>query len=293
MQKVGFVGLGSMGRLMAINLVKHGFPVIGFDIRENAVKAFVEAGGRGAPSVSAAAQGADALCIMVLNVQQAEEVLFAAGALEALGSQSIVVLMCTCPPGAVETLAARAVESGRRFVDAPVSGGTIGASGGTLTIMTAAPRATFEAAKPLLFAMGKNIFHVGERPGQGATIKTISQLLVGIHTAAAAEALALANKAGVADLTLLEILNSGSAASWMLNDRGPFMLEDNPAITSTVDIFVKDLGIVLEAGRESKLQLPLAAIARQLFIAAAGAGFGGSDYSQVIRAYQPPGSRKG
>jgi putative dehydrogenase len=275
---------------MATNLIRRGFEVTGFDVRQQAMKALRQVGGREATSAAAAAEAVDVLCVMVLNAHQAEEVLFNHGALQASAPSAIVVLMSTCPPGAVEIMAERVLKNDRRFVDAPVSGGTIGATRGTLTIMAAAPQATLDAVKPVLAAMGDKIFHVGERPGQGATIKTISQLLVGIHTAAAAEALALANKAGVAGPKLLEILNSGSAASWMLNDRGPFMLEDNPAITSTVDIFVKDLGIVLQAGHDTKLQLPLAAIARQLFIAASGAGYGGSDYSQVIRAYQPPRS---
>ena len=289
--KIGFIGLGSMGRPMATNLVRRGFQVRGFDVREQAVTAFAAAGGRSAASATAAAESADVLFVMVLNARQAENVLFADGALAALAPQATVVLTSTCAPGAVEAIADQVLGSGRLFVDAPVSGGTIGAQGGTLTIMAAARKATFDAIRPVLEGIGDKIFHVGERPGQGATIKSISQLLVGVHTAAAAEALALATKAGVADATLLKILGGSSAASWMLNDRGPSMLEKAPAVTSTVDIFVKDLGIVLDAGQGVKLQLPLAAIARQLFIAAAGAGFGSADYSQVIRAYQPVESR--
>src|SRR5262249_3515779 len=160
--------------------------------------------------------------------------------------RAAVILSSTCAPQAVESIAERVLTSQRRFVDAPVSGGTIGAESGTLTIMAAAPHATLVDVRPVLSAMGRRIFHVGERPGQGATIKTISQLLVGIHTAAAAEALALAQKSGIADKQLLDILGGSSAASWMLNDRGPAMLSDSPKPTSTVDIFIKDLGIVLD-----------------------------------------------
>jgi 3-hydroxyisobutyrate dehydrogenase len=194
--------------------------------------------------------------------------------------------MATCPPGVVEAIAAGVLAAGRRFVDAPVSGGVVGAQGATLTIMAAAPRATFEAARPVLAALGDKVFHVGERPGQGAVVKTVNQLLCGVHIAVVAEALSLAVKVGVDLRVLLEILSGSSASSWMLRDRGPRMLQEHPEVTSAVDFFVKDLGIVLEAGRDIKAALPLAAIAHQMFLAVSGQGDGGADDSQVIRAYK-------
>ena len=193
--------------------------------------------------------------------------------------------MATCPPGAVEAIAARVLAAGRRFVDAPVSGGVAGAEKGTLTIMAAAPKASFEAARPVFEALGDKVFHVGERPGQGATVTTINQLLCGVHIAVVAEAFALAKKVGVDLNVILEIMSGSSASSWMLNNRGPRMLQAEPEVTSAVDIFVKDLGIVLEAGREAKAALPLAAVAHQLFLATSGRGDGAADDSQVIRTY--------
>ncbi len=127
--------------------------------------------------------------------------------------------------------------------------------------------------------------HVGTRPGQGAVVKSINQLLCGVHIAAAAEALALATKVGVDPAIMLDIVCGSAASSWMLHDRGPRMLESDPAVTSTIDIFVKDLGIVMDAGREAKAALPLAALALQSFLAAAGQGRGMSDDSQVIHVY--------
>ena len=147
------------------------------------------------------------------------------------------------------------------------------------------PSATFAAAKPVLQALGDKIFHVGERPGQGAVVKTVNQLLCGVHIAVVAEAFSLAARVGVDLKVMLEILGGSSASSWMLKDRGPRMLEANPEVTSAVDIFVKDLGIVLEAGRETKAPLPLAALAHQLFLATSGRGDGAADDSQVIRSY--------
>ncbi|MFZ4533796.1 MAG: NAD(P)-dependent oxidoreductase [Alsobacter sp.] len=286
MTTVGFVGLGAMGLPMARNLLQRQFRVRGFDVRRDAVDAITAAGGTGCVSAAEAAAGADVLVLMVVNMAQAEAVLFEAGGLAALRDGGVVVLMATCPPAAVQSLGERIAEGGRRFIDAPVSGGVVGATGGTLTIMAAAPRAVFEEARPVLAALGDKLFHVGERWGQGATVKTVNQLLCGVHIAAAAEALALAQKAGIAGGVALEILGGSAASSWMLKDRGPRMLEDEPAVTSAVDIFVKDLGIVLDAGRSAKVPTPLAALAHQLFLSASGQGLGARDDSQVIAVYR-------
>ena len=286
MTVVGFVGLGSMGLPMAKNLVARGFEVRGFDVRPAAMDRLGEMGGTRAPTLAAAAEGADVLVLMVVNAAQAEAILFAGGALDALPQNAVVALMATCPPGAVEAIAARVAAAGRRFVDAPVSGGVVGAELATLTIMAAGARDAFETAKSVLDAIGDKVFHVGEHPGQGAMVKTVNQLLCGVHIAVIAEAFSLAGKVGVDLDVMLEILKGSSASSWMLRDRGPRMLQDEPPVTSAVDIFVKDLGIVLEAGRDSKAALPLAALAHQMFLAVSGQGFGEADDSQVIRAYR-------
>jgi 3-hydroxyisobutyrate dehydrogenase len=283
--KIGIVGLGSMGLPMARNLAARGFKARGFDVRSSAMEVLVEAGGERASSAAEAGRGVDVLVLMVVNATQAEAILFADRALESLPPGGIVALMATCPPGAVESIAARVVAAGRRFVDAPVSGGVVGAVGGTLTIMAAASRETFDAAKPVFDALGDKIFHVGERPGQGAMVKTVNQLLCGVHIAVVAEAFSLAAKVGVDLRIMLDILSGSSASSWMLKDRGPRMLQANPEVASAVDIFVKDLGIVLEAGRDVKAALPLAAVAHQMFLAVSGQS-GDDDDSQVIRAYR-------
>lgn len=286
MRTIGFVGLGSMGLPMARNLLARGFQVQGYDLRAEAGATLAAAGGSLAATAAAAAAGAEALVLMVVNAEQAEAALFAGGALEALPPGALVVLMATCPPGAAAALAERVEASGCRFLDAPVSGGVVGAKAANLTIMAAGPKETFEAARDLLAALGSRVFHVGEKAGQGAMVKTVNQLLCGVHIAVLAEAFALAEKAGVALPVLLEIMSGSSAASWMLTDRGPRMAGLDPGFTSAVDIFVKDLGIVLEAGRDAKAALPLSAIAHQLFLAASGRGEGAADDSQVIRSYR-------
>ncbi|NBJ13003.1 NAD(P)-dependent oxidoreductase [Microvirga arsenatis] len=185
--------------------------------------------------------------------------------------------MATCPPSAVEAIDDRIRTAGRRLIDSPVSGGVAGAKAAMLTIMAAGPKDTFEAAKPAFDALGDKVLHVGERPGQGAMVKTVNQLLCGVHIAVVAEAFALAAKVGVDLRILLEIMSGSSASSWML--------ESEPEVTSAVDIFVKDLGIVLDTGRDVKAALPLAAAAQQMFLATSGRGDGMADDSQVIRSY--------
>ena len=203
-----------------------------------------------------------------------------------LAPDATVILMATCPPGEAEAIAADVTKTGRHFIDAPVSGGVNGARSGTLTIMVGAPSDSFKRAKPVLDALGDKVFHVGEKAGQGATVKTVNQLLCGVHIAVAAEALSLAEKAGIDGRLLFEIMGGSAASSWMLKDRGPRMHEPDPAVASAVDIFVKDLGIVLDAGWAAKTALPLAAAAHQMFLAASGLGHGGRDDSQVVRAYR-------
>jgi L-threonate 2-dehydrogenase len=286
MIRVAFVGLGAMGLPMASNLLTKGFPVTGFDLNTNALSALEASGGKSAGSASEAASEADVLILMVVNAAQAEAVLFDGGALEKLRENGVVALMATCPPAAVEAIEERVRRAGRRLIDAPVSGGIAGAKAATLTIMAAGPRDTFEAVKPLFDALGDKVFHVGERPGQGAMVKTVNQLLCGVHIAVVAEAFALASKVGVDLDILLQILSGSAASSWMLKDRGPRMLQPAPEVASAVDIFVKDLGIVLDAGRDTKAALPLAAAAHQMFLATSGRGDGHEDDSQVIRSYR-------
>ncbi|VDS08734.1 2-(hydroxymethyl)glutarate dehydrogenase [Paracoccus haematequi] len=282
---LSFVGLGAMGTQMARNLIGAGFAVRGYDPHPPALERFARNGGQPAASVADAARGTDALILMVVNAAQASQVLFDDGALEALVPGGTVVLMATCPPGSVRDLADRVRASGRGFVDAPVSGGVAGAHAGTLTIMAAADAALFDRIQPVLRAMGDKIFHVGTQPGLGATVKVVNQLLCGVHLAVAAEGLSLASRVGVDPQVMLDILGGSSASSWMLKDRGPRMIQPDPQVTSAVDIFVKDLGIVLDAGRQVGAALPLAAAAHQMFLAATGRGDGLADDSQVIRSY--------
>jgi len=286
MTTIAFVGLGAMGLPMADNLIKRQHVVRGFDFKPEALAAHEANGGHVATSAADAATGADALVLMVVNGSQAKSVLFDAGALDALNPGATIMLMATCSSADAKLIGETIHERGRKFVDCPVSGGVVGARAGLLTIMAAAPDADFDAAKPILDVFGDKVFRVGDQWGQGSTVKTINQLLCGVHITAAAEAMALAEKAGLDTALMLKILGNSAAGSWMLNNRGPRMLVAEPEVTSAVDIFVKDLSLVLDAGRAEKVALPLSAAAHQLFLAASGAGHGAADDSQVIRTYR-------
>lgn len=181
---VGFVGLGAMGLPMAQNLIANGHAVQGFDLRPEPGQAFAAAGGKAVASAAEAAEaaaGADVLMLMVVNAAQAEQVLFDAGALQALPEGGTVVLTVTCLPKEAEAIAARVTAAGRRFVDAPVSGGTAGAKAGSLSIMAGCPTALFNELKPLFESFGGKLFHIGETAGQGQMVKTVNQLLCGAH----------------------------------------------------------------------------------------------------------------
>lgn len=283
---IAFVGLGAMGSAMSANLLRAGFTVAGYDMNRAAVEVLGAQGGVAAESAAAAARGADVLILMVVNMAQARAVLFEQSALDALPAGGAVCLMATCPPEEVRALAREVKAQSKAFVDCPVSGGVAGARAASLTILVAAPLGDLEGLRAVFEAMGKRIFHVGTEAGQGASVKAINQVLCGVHIAAAAEALALGERAGLDPEIVLEILSGSAAGSWMLSDRGPRMLQDTPQVTSAIDIFVKDLGIALETGRAAKMGLPLASITMQLFLAESAAGGGRDDDSQVIRAYR-------
>ncbi len=283
---IGFIGLGSMGFPMASHLLRSGCRVKGFDISESARRSFTDGGGTAYSDATEAASDTDVLMLMVVNIDQAHQALFERGALANSAKGSVVILMSTCPPGDVEQLAEAVTARGHRFLDAPVSGGVAGARDASLSIMVAGDKETYEINRDLFDVLGSKIYYLGERPGQASVAKAVNQLLCGVHLAAAAEALSLAERAGLNTSTVLEIVSGSAASSWMLNDRGQRMLLNEPEVTSAVDIFVKDLGIVLAAGSSAKAALPLASVAHQFFLAASGQGSGSADDSQVIRAYR-------
>jgi 3-hydroxyisobutyrate dehydrogenase len=190
-------------------------------------------------------------------------------------------------PDEASALGKRCRERGWRFIDSPVSGGTVGAGSGTLTIMAAGEAQAIEDCRPIYETIGKRFMVVGSEPGQGAMVKTINQLLCGVHLAAAGEAMAMARRAGLDLQAVWDVVNFSAAGSWMLNDRGPRMVAQSfETPTSAVDIFVKDLGIVADVARSLRFPAPLAATALQSFLGSSGAGNGRKDDAAVMLYYE-------
>jgi 3-hydroxyisobutyrate dehydrogenase-like beta-hydroxyacid dehydrogenase len=282
MKRLGFIGLGAMGGPMARNLAAAGFELAVFDVDAERTRAAAEEfGARAADSAAAAADGADALVLMVTNAAQATEALLGdSGAAAALPAEAAVVVMSTIGPQAVTTLA----EEGHPLLDAPVSGGVARAETGDLLVMAGGPAELFERLAPVLDAVGSTVVHCGERPGDGQAVKLVNQLLCGVHIAAAAEALAYAQALGLDPAKVHDTIRHGAAASFMLDDRGSRMLtRDFTDVRSALDIFVKDMGLVVEAGAANAARTPLAEAARQLYEEGSERGLGREDDSGVIR----------
>ncbi len=285
--RVAFVGLGAMGRGMAANLLDAGHEVRGFDVAESSLVWLQQHGGAPCTTVADACTDAEALVSMVVNDTQTEAVLFGDnGAVGALGVGALVMLCSTMPPRAVEGFAERAISHGWHLLDAPVSGGTVGAEAGTLSIMAAGDATAFELAAPLLDAMAGKVHRMGDQPGMGAAMKVVHQLAAGTHLAVAAEVMALGAKAGLAPQTVFDVISGAAGRSWMFENRVPHMLDDDYTPQSAVEIFVKDLGLVLDAGKTLRFPLPLAAAAHQQFLAAAALGHGQLDDAAVVKVYE-------
>lgn len=288
-RSIAVIGLGAMGLPMARNLLKAGFRVLGVDIDPRNVEALVAAGGIAMPTAAAAAQEADTLLIVVVNADQTEAVLFGDdGAVSSLAPSSLVIASTTASPDRVSAIAAHLAEHGIQMLDAPVSGGTKGAIAGTLTIMAAGADGAYAKAGPIFRALATQVFHIGPRAGQASTVKLINQLLCGVHLTATAEAVTLAEHAGVSPQVLYDVITKSSGTSRMFEDRAPAMWHTDPPKKAAVDIFLKDLGLVLELARSMQANLPLASAAHQVFGAASAAGLGPDADSEVVQVYRSP-----
>lgn len=285
--RVGVVGLGSMGIGAALRLQGASHKVHGCDTRCDAGAELLAAGGACVAAAADLPLGLEALIVFVVNATQAEDVLFGpASALERVAEGGVVLCCTTLAPEAARSLGARVTEAGRLFLDAPVSGGTVGARGGTMTVMASGDPAAFDRAGPVLDAIAGKVWRLGDQPGVGSTIKMVNQLLAGVHIAVAGEAMALGIRAGADPQTLYDVISSSAGSSWMFQNRVPHILAGDDTPLSAVNIFVKDLGIVLDQARALTFPLPMASAAHQLFLAAAAAGHGGRDDAFVIRVWE-------
>jgi 3-hydroxyisobutyrate dehydrogenase len=280
--RVGFIGLGAMGGPMARNLAGAGFELAVFDVDKQRTRAAADDfGAHAMGSATEVATSADVLVVMVADAAQAQAVLLGDdGAAAALPEDAAVLLMSTVGTEAVAALAA----AGHPLLDAPVSGGVARAETGELLVMAGGPAELFKRLRPVLDTLGSTVVHCGDRPGDGQAVKLVNQLLCGVHIAAAAEALAYAEALGLDPAKVHDTIRHGAAASFMLDDRGARMLaREFGQVRSALDIFVKDMGLVVDAGAANNARTPLADAARRLFEEGSEKGLGREDDSGVIR----------
>lgn len=273
---------------MAGRLAEAGFELKVFDVVAARASPLVEMGAASAASPKKAAEGSGALVLMVANAAQANDVLFGEGGVAgALPEGAAVVVMSTIGPEAVREIDQELAGRGLRTLDAPVSGGVARAGRGDLLIMAGGPQPLFEELRPVLEAMGSSVVHCGPRVGDGQAVKLVNQLLCGVHIAAAAEALAYAESLGLDPRFVFETIRHGAANSFMLEDRGERMLEEEYVPPkSALDIFVKDMGLVGKAAEERGFEAPLATAALEMYLAGRDAGLGAEDDSGVIRVFR-------
>uniref|UniRef100_A0A0C9S8F2 TSA: Wollemia nobilis Ref_Wollemi_Transcript_4673_4554 transcribed RNA sequence n=1 Tax=Wollemia nobilis TaxID=56998 RepID=A0A0C9S8F2_9CONI len=285
---VGFVGLGSMGLGMAYSLVREGFHVQGFDVSKMAMGRFCENGGVKTSTAREASKGAAAVVIMVTNETQVDDVLFGTeGAISGMPNGSVIMLCSTVSPVYVQKLwKCLPAEKNIFLVDAPVSGGFARAASGTLTIMASGTTEALEKAKPVLSAMSEKLFIVDGAIGSGSKIKMVNQLLAGVHLAAAAEAMVLGAKAGLNTRILYNIISNAAGSSWVFVDRVPQMVNGDYTPHAALDIFVKDLGIVLGEAKSLPFPLPLTAVAHQQFIHGSACGYGEEADAAIVKIWE-------
>lgn len=279
--KVGFIGLGVMGRPMAGHLIAAGYEVFLHRVKE-ASQHLVDAGGKALDSAKAVADAADIVILMVPDTPDVEKVLFGeAGVAEGLSPGKLVIDMSSISPVAAKSFADRIAELGAAYVDAPVSGGEVGAKAASLTIMVGASEGDFARALPLFKLMGKNITRIGD-VGDGQTAKVVNQVIVGLTIEAVAEGLTLAKAAGADPMKVREALMGGFASSRILDVHGERMIAGTFDPGFRIRLHRKDIGLAMEAAKALDLYLPNSAALQQLMNKAVADGLGDKDHSALI-----------
>ena len=278
------IGLGSMGWGAAVSLLNAGLPTTGVDLASQVLQRFEAKGGRSAATAAEAASDADVIFVFVVNAEQTEQVLFGPnGAVAAARAGTVFVLCVTMPPSASLALCQRLATSGMQPIDGPVSGGSVKALAGAMTIMASGDPKAFERAAPALDAVAGKVFRLGDVPGIGSQVKMVNQLLAGVHIAATAEAMTLGAKIGIDLQQLYEVICDSAGSSWMFENRGAHIVAGDYTPHSAVDIFVKDLGIVASEAGQAGCRTPLTSAALALFQQASAAGLGREDDSAVAK----------
>lgn len=284
--RVAVIGLGSMGYGMALSLLRSGLTVVGCDVNAANVERLVAQGGIGASTPAQAADKADIVISVVVNAAQTEAILFGPnGVNETLPEGSVFISSATMSPEIARRLAATLEATGKLYLDAPISGGSVRAAEGALTVLASGSPVAFAKARPALDAIAAKLYELGDEAGLGAAFKMVNQLLAGVHIVAACEAISFAARQGLDIAKVYDVITASAGNSWMFENRVPHVLTGDYTPHSSIEIFVKDLGIVQDMARTWKFPVPMAASALQMFLASSGAGMGQDDDASVARLY--------
>lgn len=283
--EIAVIGLGSMGFGMATSLVKAGHSVYGFDIDVTRVERFCKEGGKQG-ALEEVASNIDTAVIVVLNAAQTESALFGeSGIVQNMKPGSCVISSATMAPDIAKDLAKRCEEKEVMYLDAPISGGAIKAANGQLSIMASGTPETFSAAQNALDAMAETVFKLGDDAGKGSAMKSVNQLLAGVHIASMGEAMTFGMKQGISAEDIFKVITASAGNSWMFENRAAHVVAGDYSPHSAIDIWLKDLGIVLDIAKTERFSAPLTATALQQFMAASGSGLGAQDDAAVAKVY--------
>ncbi|WP_420507807.1 L-threonate dehydrogenase [Nitratireductor aquimarinus] len=279
------IGLGAMGYGMGSSLLRAGLGVDGFDLNADTQARFRAEAGRDRPLAEAAGE-ADGAILVVVNAAQTREALFGANGLAAMLKPGAVVISCaTIDPQQAIAFEKELSEKGILYLDAPISGGSARAAQGKLSVMASGSAEAFEKAQPALDAMAETVFRLGDRAGPGSAMKSVNQLLAGIHIAAAAEAFSFGIAQGLDADQIMQVIPACAGSSWMFENRGPYITDGDYRPHSAIDIFVKDLGIVTDAASGAKLDLPVSQAALERYRAASAEGMGREGDIALMKLY--------
>jgi len=283
-EHVAVIGLGSMGYGIARSLLRAGHVTYGFDISPQQQQRFRNEGGSEG-NLDDIVSELDAVVVVVLNADQTETVLFASELVSKMKSCSVVVSCATVPPAFARQMETRCNDANVNYLDAPISGGAVKAADGKLSIMASGSAAAFEAAKPVLDATAETVFQLGNSAGAGSAMKAVNQMLAGTHIAIMAEALTFGMSQGVEPERFLEVISQCAGTSWMLENRAPHIVDADYTPRSSIDIWPKDLGIVLDIASSANFDAPITTAALQQYQAASAAGLGNEDDAAIAKIY--------
>ena len=277
------VGLGSMGFGIAQSLIRAGYSVYGQDKNLKQQKRLIEKGGY---DKNIPFNDLQAVIIVVLNEKQTREIIFGQnGISEKLKKNTLIMVCTTVAPDFAKEMASSCNDKGLLYLDAPISGGSKKSAEGKLSYMISGSLKAFEVAKPILDCTSETVFEFGEHVGSGSAMKAVNQMLAGVHIAAMAEAITFGITQGIDPKRFLEVISKCAGTSWMLENRTPHIIDNDYSPKSSINIWPKDLGIVLDIAKNSNFSAPLTAAALQQFISAAGSGLGQEDDAAVAKIY--------